>query len=347
MKLSLNGNNKNPLDPFNHKDDSLDPKKEKKNELEPEDNQTIQIDPFGGKKPPKKKPPRKTKIADLPKENNEDQKIKEEKEIKKDTIETITEKVSSEPSSTLDSLTKKIKTNSAQKEKVLKEKKPLNPNIKKALIIGIPITCFLILFAIFKNPFFKAIEEIKNNTYIDSEYVMMPAITGYEEKEAIEILKKHNLKTEIEYMYNKYFDNGTVIKCSVDADNPVIKGSTIKVYICKDENLEEVPKGENYFADIRLPDCPISKNSIILTSVKLNDVYLTLNFKNNSSKTISSIRYTLGYSDYAGIKFVNRSYTIEDLNLQPQETISDKIELTNSKINGITLEYIEFTYIRN
>ena len=56
-------------------------------------------------------------------------------------------------------------------------------------------------------------------------------------------------------------------------------------------------KGENYFKDLKLPTCPVSKNSVILTNIELDDVYLDLTFKNNSSKKIVRMKYTLGYTD--------------------------------------------------
>lgn len=328
MKFNLNGNL--PLDP-------LDPRKEKDDFLKPEDNQKIIIDPFGGKQPPKNKKERKKKEKN--KNNKEQEEIKSGEDKKSDTIEVISKKVNLDKSSAKEGVIENKKENEAKKEKL-----EINPVIQISLFVAIPVIFILVILAIFKEPIKEYIKEVQNDTVIDSKFVMMPDVTGYSEDVALELLKREGIKWHIEYMYNKYFDNGTVIKCSVDADNPVERGATIKVYICKDEALSDVPKGKDYFKNIELPTCPISKNSIILTNVELDDVYLNLTFKNNSSKKIIKMKYTLGYTDITGTKFVNRSFLVENLEALPGDIITNRIELTNSQTAKVSLEYIEFTY---
>lgn len=318
MKFNLNGNL--PLDP-------LDPRKENNDFLKPEDNQKIVIDPFGGKQPPKNKKLRKKK------ENKKENKKAEKTEA----IEIIEKKIDLDKSLSKQEAPEK-KENEAKKEKL-----KINPVIQIALFVGIPIICILVILAIFKEPIKRYIKEVQDDTIIGSNLVMMPDVTGYSEEVALDLLKRADLKWSIEYMYNKYFDHGTVIKCSVDADNPVEKGTTIKVYVCRDESLTEIPKGENYFKDLKLPTCPVSKNSVILTNIELDDVYLDLTFKNNSSKKIVRMKYTLGYTDITNTKFVNRSFLIENLNAMPGDIIKDTIEITNSETAKVSLEYIEFS----
>ena len=338
--MKFNVNNNNPLDPFNHKDNSLDPKNEKKKDLLNMDKQEIQLDPYGGR------PPRKPKKK---KEEKKSEDTSNTETTEKTSIEIIADKISLEKDNLVSSLTENVKENvkenTAQKKKAKEDKKPLNPNIKAFLVFSIPIFCLLIVVVSMKDYLIEQINRVIDDTYIESNLVMMPDVTGMEKEQALETLKNLGIRTETEYMYNQYFDHNTIIKCSVDPDNPVEKGSTIRVYICKDPNVTEIPKNEDFFKDIYLPQCPISKNAIVLTSVKLNDVYLTINFKNNSSKRITTLKYTLGFYDEAGNKLVNRTYTIENLTLNPQEGISDKIELKNANIKEITFEYAEFKYI--
>lgn len=333
MRFSVNGGN-NSLDPLGNPKDPLDPlnnKKKKKDKAKAEFNQEIQLDPFGGRAP------RKPRTINL-----------EKKDIPSDTkeIDNIKSKLNLEKDSKLEEAVQKAQDRIAKKKEKIKQKKSLNVNTKKVVLGAVCITIALLTIALFGNKIRQEIQEIKEGTYIQDSLTMLPNITGYTEKDGLEVLDSLGIRYQVQYMFNQFFENGTIIKCSIDPQNPVPKGTILKVYVCKDDSAEEVPEGEDFFKDITLPTCPISKNLIELESVSLDDVNLTLTFKNKSSRVVDNITYILGYYDVNGFKFTNGTYFIADLNLQPGETVQDTIKLSNVKINSISYEYAEPIYVQ-
>ena len=98
------------------------------------------------------------------------------------------------------------------KAKAKEDKKPLNPNIKAFLVFSIPIFCLLIIVVLMKDYLIEQINRVIDDTYIESNLVMMPDVTGMEKEQALETLKNLGIRTETEYMYNQYFDHNTIIK---------------------------------------------------------------------------------------------------------------------------------------
>lgn len=238
------------------------------------------------------------------------------------------------------------KTSEKQEKEAKKHNKIINEKMVKILVLALPILCILFLLIAFKQPISEYIYKVQTNTYIDRDYVMMPDVTGLSESEAISILENKNINTKITYMYNQYFDIGTVIKCSVDPDNPVKYDSVVTVYVCKDDSVQEVPSGVGYFDDVVLPDTPATKETITLINAEIDDIYLILTFQNNSKYPVSGIKYTLGFSDSSGEQFVSNPYIIDNINLASGDTVTDKIELTNPKIAKITYEYAQSNKIK-
>ena len=332
MRFDINGR-QNPDDPFNKKRDPLDPKNENKTTLSPDSDQEIHLDPFGGKKPKPKK------------ERKHNGEKKARKEQVEESVEKINEKLNLEKDNPIEKIEKPIQTILAKKDNLKKEGKKINPKIKTALFIAIPILAICLIATIFKDNIINTIITIQDDKTINSTQVMMPDVTGLDEDIAIQKLHDKGINTTIEYMYNKFFDNGTVIKCSIDPDNPVEKGSVIKVYVCKDTSVSEIVEGSNCFKNVILPETPTKKSLITLTNIQIDDIYLITKFRNDSSRTISSIKYTLGLIDEDGEKILNRDYVISNINLEPFDTVTDKIKLENPRIKEITLEYIEFKYL--
>ncbi len=238
----------------------------------------------------------------------------------------------------LDKLNNELNLTKESLKKEDKEEKEINPKIKLAVKIIFPILIIISLLIIFNKPIKDFIIAVENDNYIDKNYVMMPSITGKEESEALFTLEEAGIKYKVVYMYNKYFDNGTVIKSSVDPSNPVKNGSEIIVYVCKDNSLQEVIEGVDFFESIELPDCPETRRTITLIDVELDDIYVNLKFQNNAKGPISSIKYSLGFFDENGNKLTNREEVISDMKLLPGEAVTDRIKLTNPNIKKITFE---------
>lgn len=328
MKINLN-NNKKPINPLGNK-------KSSKNDI---NNDEIVLDPFAGQT---KKSNQKARLR-LEKDPIPKQKPSR-KEAKERKIKEVSEKVSQpekKPLRERNIFKKKEKDTSAlaPEPQHIVNKQGLRPNNKKFFsLIGL-IVGFVVIFLL-GTQFLTAMKQIKEGSYLGTQQVMMPDVTGYTEAQAIEKLKKEDINVSVEYMYNKYFPDGTVIKCSVDPNNPVEKGTTVKMYVCQYGNSGESLKGLGVFDKLVLPSCPIEKNSIALTAISVDDVYLNLKFQSKSASKVIAIKYTLGLVDNTGRK-VNQEYIIENIELVNGKSVSDKIELTNPDLVEITLEYVQ------
>lgn len=202
------------------------------------------------------------------------------------------------------------------------------------------IICTVIFFCV-KLIITYSKNEINKHENMQSNLIMIPNIIGLDIDNAKEILNSLSIKNQIEYSKNDFFDIDSVMKMSLDPGTKIEKGSTIILYVCKNNAIKPVEKGSNYFKDLYTEDMPVRKNEIIVKNIYVEDNELIAVLNNDSDKILESLRFTVGYVNQEGTKFLNKPSMHININIKPYEDFKIKQKLKNPSIKGITIEKID------
>lgn len=183
--------------------------------------------------------------------------------------------------------------------------------------------------------------EIKKSENIDTGLVSVPNIIGLDIENAKEMLSQIDIKTQIQYSDNDFFDIDAVMKMSVDPGKIIERGSTVIVYVAKKDNIEAVKSGSHYYKDIYTEELPVRKNQVVVKKIFVEDNQAVFIMNNDSNSTLNAIKLTVGYIDASGDKFLNKPTIVNDINVEPFKDFKIKQTLKNPKIKGLTIETIE------
>lgn len=183
--------------------------------------------------------------------------------------------------------------------------------------------------------------EIKKNENVETNLVVVPDVIGLDIDNAKEFLSALKINTQIQYSDNEFFDIDAVIKMSLDPGTQIEKGSTIILYVAKKDNIKKVEAGKHYFDNIFTEKLPVRKNEIIVKNIYIKDNYAIFVLNNDSEKALHSMKFTVGYIDENGEKFLNKPSLHIGLQVEPFRDFKIKQVLKNPKIKGITIEKID------
>lgn len=220
----------------------------------------------------------------------------------------------------------------------LNKKAPLGERLFRLSFL---IAIVAILFVSVKFLISYTKDEIQKNENTETNLVVIPDIIGLDVDNAKEILSLLDIKTQIEYSENDFFDLDAVLKMSVDPGAYIEKGSTIVLYLCKKSDIDIVKNPNEYFKDIYVEELPIRKNGIIVKNIFIEKGNIVFVLNNDSEDVVQSLKLTSGYIDATGDKFLNKPSLHLNINIEPYKDFKVKQVLKNPKIKGLTIEKLD------
>lgn len=181
--------------------------------------------------------------------------------------------------------------------------------------------------------------EIRKSEEVESTKVVVPDIIGLDVDNAKEILNTLDINTQEQYSDNDFFDIDAVIKMSIDPGTTLEKGSTIMLYVCQKPHMEKASVSDT--SGINIEGLPIRKNEVIVKNGSIDGTDLVLTLNNDSDQIIDSMKFTSGYVDGTGDKFLNKSSLHLNLNIEPFKDFKIRQKIKNPNISSITVEKID------
>ena len=217
----------------------------------------------------------------------------------------------------------KIKT-PEELEKAEKKKK----YIKYAVIAGC-VGVFILLCPLM----YKGLLLARSDTQLEQNEMVMSDLTGYNEADAVALLKSKDLTPVVFYTYDQYTENGAVIKTSQQPGTIVTKGSKIMLYICDDS----MPLKNIDYSLIETPEVPFIKDSIDVTEFNIVDDKFNIVIQNKQSFCITALEYEIVYENEYRENIGGKKYQISDIQILPGEKYVLEEKIQNGEAKYITV----------
>lgn len=192
------------------------------------------------------------------------------------------------------------------------EKAKERKNLLQVIAFGVVV---VLILALLRTPMNKFIESTKEGGKLLPDEMIMTSFLGYDLDVATSILEKNEINVQVIYTYDKYSTDGTIIK-TVPEDGYVIKkGSTVQLYVCDDGT----PQHPLDYSSIQTQATPFNLDHIDVISFDIIDDKFSMIIQNNNNACITSIKYTIAFSNNIGEKIGGKTYQVNDIQILPGE----------------------------
>lgn len=202
---------------------------------------------------------------------------------------------------------KKMQANEDQKNG-----KKMSVETKKKLSITGIVLILILLILLFRHPIMNFLNNAgRENPY--ENYLLLPDVTGYEEKDALTTLKEAgfvNIKRS--YIIDQFTQDGCVVKTNYHINSQLKPDEEITIYIC-DKSLISNNETENDVTTTPITNEQyFSMNNISIIDMAIRENYFYAVVRNNNTFAIKNIDYKIGYQDENGLSIGEYKYQLDD-----------------------------------
>lgn len=206
----------------------------------------------------------------------------------------------------------KFKTENKDSEK--KSVPKISPGLIKKLVCVIIAFAVIALLNYFRISIVNYINASKHQTALRDDQVIMADIIGLDERSARKQMDDGGIKYDIIYIYDQYTSPGNVIKTSRNAGDYIEKKTTVKVYVCDDNNKDDAGGHK-----ITTQQTPFIRDSIDVVDFKVENDKFEITIQNNNNMAIKALKYTIGYKDKDGNPNGEKTFIKSDISIEPGE----------------------------
>lgn len=203
----------------------------------------------------------------------------------------------------------------------------------KRIAIAVLIILLIVIAFLCRSAVTNYVNNIKNETKLQDDEVLMINIIGFDIESAKLELEKYGISYKIIYKPDNYNLPGNVIKTSANPGSCIKKDDPITIDVC--ENGELITELDH---NIKTEATPFTKNGLDVLSFYTNEDEFSIVIQNNTNLIITEVAYTIGYENAWGSKIGDKIFKEFDLFIQPGEKYILTNNIKNNNAYSLTIE---------